>query len=202
MRAAVDILDEGGADALTFRALASRLSTGAGAIYHHVANKSDLLAAAADEVVDAALGASATDGSEPRVRGVMLRLYDAIGAHPWLGTQLAAAPWQRAVLRLFDRIGSELDELGVPENAQFDAASALVYHLLGVASQYDAGTRLPDVAVSRPAFLESAVSDLLRTGGPSRYPFITRVTQQFTAHDDRDQFGSGVEIILAGIATL
>ena len=43
------ILDDEGEAALTFRALSARLATGSGAIYWHVANKSELLAAATDE---------------------------------------------------------------------------------------------------------------------------------------------------------
>src|SRR5512142_2964988 len=49
--AAIDILDDGGEGALTVRALAARLATGSGAIYWHVADKNELLAAAADEVI-------------------------------------------------------------------------------------------------------------------------------------------------------
>ncbi|MFI5959347.1 TetR family transcriptional regulator [Cryptosporangium sp. NPDC051539] len=47
--------------AATVRAVTAHLSTGRGAIYHHVATKDDLLAAAADGVVETAL---ATVGGE------------------------------------------------------------------------------------------------------------------------------------------
>jgi len=40
------MLDVAGESGLTFRALAAELRTGAGAIYWHVANKSELLVAA------------------------------------------------------------------------------------------------------------------------------------------------------------
>src|SRR3954465_3816370 len=45
VQAAIEILDAEGESGLTFRALATRLSTGAGAIYWHVASKGELLAA-------------------------------------------------------------------------------------------------------------------------------------------------------------
>ena len=48
VRAATEILDAEGETALTFRALTRHLSTGYGAIYHHVTDKSDLLASATD----------------------------------------------------------------------------------------------------------------------------------------------------------
>ncbi len=52
VEAAIEILDAGGESALTFRALAARLTTGTGAIYWHVANKDELLEAATDDVID------------------------------------------------------------------------------------------------------------------------------------------------------
>jgi len=48
VEAAIEILDASGERALTFRALAAHLATGSGAIYWHVADKNELLAAATD----------------------------------------------------------------------------------------------------------------------------------------------------------
>ena len=137
--AAVVLLDEGGTEALSFRALEAALSTGAGALYHHVANKSELLAAAAAATMTEVLNRAGDMDPAQGIRAVTVGVFDGISARPWLGTQLVAAPWQPAVLQLFDRIGSELTALGVPEQSQFDAASALVHHVLGVASQYRRG---------------------------------------------------------------
>ena len=53
VEAAIAILDAEGEAALTFRALTANLETGAGAIYWHVSNKDELLAAAAEQVIDA-----------------------------------------------------------------------------------------------------------------------------------------------------
>lgn len=199
VHAAVEILDEGGAEALTFRALAAHLSTGAGAIYHHVSNKSALLATAASERMTSALAAVRGESPELGIRAVMLAVFDAISSRPWVGTQLATAPWQPAVLQLLERVGFELERLGVPRERQFDAASVLVHHLLGVAGQYDATFRLADVSTGRAAFLRSAVADLEQPGTRPEFPFISRIAQQIPDHDDREQFSAGVDIILAGI---
>lgn len=213
MNAAIEVLDAGGVDALTFRSLAAHLSTGAGAIYHHVADKDHLLAAAANDVMTSVLeraaptGATTTGtGARQGVRTLVLGVFDAISAHPWLGTQLTAAPWQPAVLRLFDRIGTELDALGVPEPFQFDAASLLVHHVLGVASQHDAGTRLPGAQpgrrFDRSTFLSDATSALTDEVDAAGLPFLTRVADRLRSHDDREQFRAGVEIILDGLSLL
>jgi len=200
---AIALLDEGGTEALTFRTLSAALSTGAGALYHHVANKGELLAAAAMAKLTAVL-AAAGDGGEAAggIRALTTALFDAITAHPWLGSQLVAAPWQPAVLQLFDAIGSKLTALGVPERSQFDAASALVHHILGVASQYDAGRRLAGTT-SRPVFLDFASTPLVEEGGEApAYPFLARVVRELVEHDDRAQFQAGIDIILAGIDVL
>lgn len=197
---AIEILDAGGVDSLTFRALAARLSTGAGAIYHHVSNREELLAAAAAAVMAAVL--TGADSNEPGqgIRAVLVGVFDTITAHPWVGTQLAAAPWQPAVLQLLERVGSELDGLDVPAASQFDAASVLVQYLVGVASQYDAGSRLPGMEMGRPAFLVSATSAATHGDGDD-FPFLSRIGRQIAEHDDRDQFRAGIEIILAGIGS-
>src|SRR4051794_7434739 len=52
---AVELLDATGEGGLTFRALTERLTTGPGAIYWHVANKDELLGAATEAVIAAAL---------------------------------------------------------------------------------------------------------------------------------------------------
>jgi AcrR family transcriptional regulator len=199
IRAAVAILDDGGIDALTFRALAARLSTGAGAIYHHVANKGDLVAAAAVDAVSSALTQADDDAAHGDIRAVMLSAFDAISTRRWLGTQLASAPWQPAVLLLFERVGSELDAMGIPEASQFDAASVLVHHLLGIASQVDAGNRLSGRHTGRQSFLESATAAAISLGPPVAYPFLTRISSQLAHHDDRDQFQAGVDIIVSGV---
>ena len=51
IEASIELLDSSGEGGLTFRILSERLATGPGAIYWHIANKSDLLTAACDAVV-------------------------------------------------------------------------------------------------------------------------------------------------------
>src|ERR1700734_860936 len=89
VKAATEILDAEGEDALTLRALTVRLATGYGAIYHHVADRNDLLAAATDHVIARIVTDRAAD-VEPRqaLRAMALGLFDAIVAHPWAGAQL------------------------------------------------------------------------------------------------------------------
>lgn len=202
VEAAIEILDDEGEAALTFRALSARLATGSGAIYWHVANKSELLAAATDDVI-ARVTTGATEGAAPReaIRTITLGVFDVIDAHPWVGTQLSREPWQLAVMQIFESLGEQLQALGVPESAQFDCASALLNYVLGLAGQYAAGARLLPRETDRSAFL-AGVATRWEELDSAKYPFLNQVTAQLRDHDDREQFLAGIELILAGIDTV
>ncbi|MFV0622732.1 TetR/AcrR family transcriptional regulator [Sphingomonas sp. ac-8] len=200
VEAAIAILDAEGERALTFRALATRLATGSGAIYWHVADKDALLAAAADHVVGLAMD---TVGASPdpraAIREIALALFDAFDAHPWVGAQLSLDPTQAATLRFFEGIGGRLQSLGVPEGARFDAWSACVNYIMGVAGQNAANARRHPGEADRRALL-GAVAERWGRLDPAEYPFLRAAAAQLPGHDDRDQFAAGIELILAGLA--
>jgi AcrR family transcriptional regulator len=197
--AAIEILDTGGESALTFRALASRLATGSGAIYWHVASKNELLAAATDDVITRVM-TKAASSAEPRetIRAIATGVFDAIDTHPWAGAQLSREPWQSAVLEILESVGEQLQALGVPEPEQFDCASALVNYILGLAGQYAAAARLLTPETDRSAFLMTAAAQWTQLD-PARYPFLHQMATQLPEHDDREQYLAGINLILAGI---
>ena len=87
--ASIELLDSGGEAALTFRALSDKLATGPGAIYGHIANKQDLLAAACDAIVSRTVDLGAAGAAPAQtVRMVALAMFDAMDAHPWIGAAL------------------------------------------------------------------------------------------------------------------
>jgi AcrR family transcriptional regulator len=202
VEAAIEILDTDGESALTFRALAARLATGSGAIYWHVPSKNELLTAATDDVI-ARVMTEVVSGAEPQeaIRAVALGVFDAIDAHPWVGTQLSREPWQSAVTQILEGVGGQLQALGVPERAQFNCASALVNYVLGLAGQYAAGARLLPGETDRSAFLATIAARWAQLD-PAEYPFVHQVAAQLPGHDDREQFLAGIDLILAGITAV
>ena len=206
VEAVSDLLDEGGEAALTLRALTTRLNTGYGAVYHHVANRDDMLAAATDDVLARVLtgAVGVVVDADPRkaLRALAGGLFDAIDAHPWVGAQLSRQPSRPALLEMYEAVGRLLDALGVPEHALFDAASALMNYILGVAGQNAANTRhLADSDADRSAFLGGVAAQWSELD-PAKYPYVHKAAAQLREHDDREQFLAGVDIFLAGIATL
>ncbi|SEO08940.1 transcriptional regulator, TetR family [Duganella sp. CF517] len=201
IEASIALLDAGGEGGLTFRALAERLGTGAGAIYWHVDDKGDLLTAACDALVARALGAPAP-GQAPGdvVRAVALALFDAIDAHPWVGAALTAAPGSLPVVRILERLGRQVGALGVPAHAQWASVSALLSYILGVAGQNAANARLAlPAGADRTAFLD-AVADGWLALDADEFAFTRGVAGRLREHDDRLDFLAGIDLILAGIA--
>jgi AcrR family transcriptional regulator len=202
VEAAIEILDADGENALTFRALSARLATGAGAIYHHVASKDALLMAATNGIISRVM-AGVDRGAEPRaaIRALALGMFDAIDAHPWVGTELSREPWQFASLAILEGFGEQVVALGVPARARFDCASALLNYVLGLAGQYAAGARLLAGVTDRATFL-AAVAAQWAELDPAEYPFVRQVAAQLPGHDDREQFLAGIDLILTGITSV
>jgi AcrR family transcriptional regulator len=199
--AGVELLDVDGEGGLTFRRLAELLRTGPGAIYHHVANKSELLTAATDAVLAPAMTAGADGGqAEDTVRTIALAVFDAIDAHPWVGAQLAN-PRQPAMLRIFERIGRAVQALGVPDTAGFTSASALTNYIIGTGGLNAANARIAGRGATRTDLLATVAVEWANLDR-DEFPFTRNVAAQMRDHDDRAQFLDGIDLILTGIRML
>lgn len=197
--AAIALLDDEGENGLTFRALATRLATGSGAIYWHVANKGELLVAATDALIARTLADVSAHGTpRKKLRSIASGVFEAIDAHPWVGAQLSRSPWPTATLQIFERVGRELQSLRVPEPALFTATSALLSYVLGVSSQNAANGRLFGPNVDRASIL-AAEAARWKQLDESEYPFTRSVAPQLRKHDDRAEFLAGMDLILTGI---
>src|ERR1700733_12526002 len=186
---AIELLDADGENGLTFRALATRLETGHGAIQWHVANKSELLKAA-----------TAVPDAPPReaIHAVALGVFDAMDAHPWIGGQLARPPWQSTMLQIFENIGRQVQALGAPATAQFTSTSALLHYIIGAGGQNATNSRSLAALGDRQHVLDTEAA-LWEGLDPREYAFTRTVAGQLRVHDDRAEFLAGIDLILAGV---
>jgi AcrR family transcriptional regulator len=200
IEASIALLDHSGESGLTFRALSERLVTGPGAIYGHIANKSDLLTAACDAIVARTLDSFVAGATpEANIRALALAMFDAIDAHPWVGSALIRAPGQLPMVRILERIGQQVRALGVPDEEQWATLSALLNYILGVSGQNAANAQFARAhGLDRSDFLE-AVSTAWSQLDPDEYPFARSIAGQLRAHDDRMDFLAGIDLILSGI---
>jgi AcrR family transcriptional regulator len=200
IEAAIALLDHSGEGGLTFRGLSERLATGPGAIYWHVADRNDLMTAACDAIVARTMNAPLVDASpEASIRALALGLFDAIDAHPWVGSALTRAAGQAPMLRIFERIGQQVRALGAPADAQWAVASALLNYILGVGGQNAANAQYAQAhKLDRTDFLE-ALAKAWSQLDPDEYPFARSFAAQLPRHDDRVDFLAGIDLILRGI---
>jgi len=208
---AIELLDAGGESALTVRALTERLATGSGAIYYHVGARDELLDTVTETVITAALAtgpARSAATPEDEIRVVAMALFDTITEHQWLATRLTLQvvrnPMGRVTVGIFERIGRQVGALGVPQARLFDAASTLVHFILGAVSQntrVDGETPNVDPGMRREEFLD-ATSVAWQELDPEDYPFMHAIAGQIRDHDDREQFLTGIAVILDGLTRL
>jgi AcrR family transcriptional regulator len=203
IEASIAILDSSGEDGLTFRTLSERLATGPGAIYWHIPNKSELLTAACDAIIARTMNAPLVGATpEAIIRALALGMFDAIDAHPWVGSALTRAPGQLPMVRILERMGQQVRALGVPDEEQWATVGALLNYILGVGGQNAANGQLARMrGIDRSNFLE-AVATAWSQLDPDEYPFTRSVAAQLRTHDDRMDFLAGIDLVLRGIRGL
>jgi AcrR family transcriptional regulator len=205
--AAVALLDERGERGLTFRLLAKQLNTGPGALYWHVANKDELVALAADQVLGHAFAAdpSPEEGAGAGLRALAIAVFDALDRHPWAASHVTAPATLANALRLLDRIGTLVARTALPADRHFAVSTAISYYVTGVSAQIIAPSTIApstthDATLSRDAYL-ARTAERWEELDAAEYPFLTRTTKDLRDHDDRDQFITGLDLLLDGLTT-
>ncbi|MEV6008723.1 TetR family transcriptional regulator [Streptomyces sp. NPDC051976] len=201
----VALLDESGASALTFRALAQRLGGGVASIYWYVANKEELLDRATDHVIGGVLAdiEKLPSGDDPidDLRAMAVTLFDAIVDRPWLGAYfMRNTDAQTNSMRLYEKLGRQTLRLDLTARQRFHAVSAVVGVVVG--SAVDMGQEPPQEvlkgAVSRDEYL-GRFARAWRELDPDDYPFVHEIVDEFDGHEDVDQFRSALDLTLAGL---
>jgi AcrR family transcriptional regulator len=201
---AVEILDAGGPDALTFRRLAADLDVGVATLYWHVDNKEVLLQLALDRAVgeiSAGFDANPRRSWERRLRDGLVELRGVLQRHPWAaGLAMASVERGPNLLRHWDRGAMLLFEAGFDEREVFDGLSALFTYVIGVGMQdalwhsygaEDDGEVRRETLAQATAFFESLDPDV--------YPSFRRVIPVLAVHDEDEQFLAAVDLIISGL---
>jgi AcrR family transcriptional regulator len=202
---AVALLDEAGEPALTFRALAARLGGGVASIYWYVASKDELLDRATDHVLAGVLTDTEqfTSAEDPidDLRAIGVTLFEAIADRPWLGAYfMRDTALQPNGLLLYERLGQQVLRLGLTPRQTFHAVSAVLGFVVGIAA--DLGQEPPqevlDGTTSREEYLARYAAQW-RELDPEVFPFVHHIVDEFTGHDDTEQFRAGFDLLLAGL---
>jgi uncharacterized protein YndB with AHSA1/START domain len=195
LRTAVDFADAGGIGSLSMRRLAKELGVEAMSLYHHVANKSDLLDAIVDLVVAEIWVPSPGDEWRSAMRRRAGSARDVFTRHPW-----ALGLIEASTVPSLDRLRYSESILACLRAAGF--STALSAHAFSTLDSYIYGFVLQErsLAFESPDGMVEAGEELLRNLPEDEFPSLRETIMEFTRTGAgfADEFEFGLELILDG----
>jgi AcrR family transcriptional regulator len=132
LRAAIDVADRGGIDALTMRNLARKLGVEAMTLYYYVAKKDDILSGIVDLVVSEIEVPSDEDHWKVALRTSAVSAHNVLLRHPWAcGLMMSPARIRSARMRYMESLLARLRNAGFSAETTLYAYHALDSHILG-----------------------------------------------------------------------
>ena len=197
VQTAIELADQGGLGSLSMRKLGQELGVEAMALYHHFANKEDLIDAMIDNVFSEVELPSVGPDWATAMRRRAISLRDALGRHSWaIGLMESRRHPGPAGLRHHDAV------IGSLRSAGFDLPMAA--HAYSVLDSYIYGFALTKMNLPFETSGEVAeVADtMLAPFAPTDYPnlveFITEHAMQ-PGYSYEDEFADGLDIVLNGL---
>jgi AcrR family transcriptional regulator len=197
LAAAVALADRGGIESLSMRKLAQELGVEAMSLYHHVANKDDIL----DGLVDVVFGEidlpTGEDGWKAAMRRRAISAREALRRHPWATGLMESRPTPGAAnLRHHDAV------LGVLRGAGFSVE--LAAHAYSLLDSYIYGFALEEASLPFHTPEEAAqVAQAIMAEFPAaEYPHLTEIAVDHVlqpGYDYGNEYLFGLDLILDGL---
>lgn len=198
LRAAVALADRGGVGALSMRKLAQELGVEAMSLYHHVANKDDIL----DGIVDVVFGEielpTGEAGWEAAMRRRSVSAREALRRHPWAtGLMESRRTPGPANIRHHDAV------LGVLRNAGFPVE--LAAHAYSLLDSYIYGFALQEASLPfhTPEETAEVAQEIMAAFPADDYPHLAEIATEHAlqpGYDYGNEFLYGLDLILDGLA--
>lgn len=189
--AAVQVLDADGAKGLTMRSLGAALGVEAMALYNHVENKDDLLAAATDrlyaEVIDE-FGEPSDETFGDGTRRLAVAFRDVVDRHPGAGQLLVDRPsngeasiaFLQLAYRVFGQVTPDPDAAALA----FSAAASMVTGLL----------RHEELVLNELTELPVPPGEL-----PEGLAEVVQMRSACLSHSSEQRFEFALEVLIAGL---
>jgi AcrR family transcriptional regulator len=201
--AALEVLDEGGVEGMSMRAVADRLGTGAASLYAHVSGKDELLALVLDKVVaEIPLPVAGEAPWQEQIKDVIRHMRRAMAAHRDLAYgALGNIPTGPNALRLINATLGVMRGAGLPD--QVIAYAADILPLYATATAYEeslyAAKDMPDDGAEYIAELRRYFGSL----PADRFPHIVALAVPLTTTAEEDgRFEFGLDALVRGIASM
>ncbi|GAA0499099.1 TetR family transcriptional regulator [Paractinoplanes deccanensis] len=185
VRAAVEVLDEGGLEALSTRAVADRLGVRMNTVLWHVKTKARMVELMADAITGEVSLDRLPDEPADRVREIGRRLRGALLAHRD-GAALVTGtyPAEPHTLRLAETLVGACSAAGLPDRDAAWTAWTLIYFVLGLTQEQQAA---PSPDEHRLTAAVDAVT----------YPALHRVLPHLDAEAFTERFEFGLDTVLS-----
>jgi AcrR family transcriptional regulator len=196
LRAALALADRDGVRSLSMRRLAEELRVEAMSLYHHVANKDEILDGIVD-VVFSEIDIPAQTDWKAAMRQRAISAREALQRHPWAtGLMESRSTPGPATLRHHDAV------LGILRNAGFSIEMAA--HAYSVLDSYIYGFALQEASLPFDTAEETAeVAQMILKQLPAdEYPYLAELTIEHVlqpGYDYGDEFEFGLDLILDGL---
>ncbi|GAA3167943.1 TetR/AcrR family transcriptional regulator C-terminal domain-containing protein [Planomonospora alba] len=184
VRAALELLDAEGLDALSMRRLGARLGAGATSLYWHVAHKDEVLELVMDEVYgEVPLPDPETVGWQDAAVRFAYGLREALFKHPWaiplISTRPSIGP---NAMRLSTRMAAVFEQAGFTGMSLDYASSALLSYVLGAIAPEIAWRTTIDRSGLSSEELAAAMHQTVRQAARD-HPELLERYERYTGHD-------------------
>lgn len=200
MRAAIELADARGIEALSMRRLAQELGVEAMSLYHHVANKGDILEAIVDMVVGEIELPSADAAWKSAIHATAVSAHEILVRHPWAANLvLSGSGLSMARLRYMESILGSLRRAGFSPEMTDHAYHALDSHIMGF-TLWQVGMNL-----GTEDDLKAMAGEFLAHLSVEEFPYLAEHIGQHlapTRPDDVGEFEFGLGLILDGLERL
>jgi AcrR family transcriptional regulator len=198
LSSALAVADAQGLSGLTIRSLAGDLGVKPMSVYHHVANKEEIL----DGIVDAVFGEMEVPSDQGEWRTEMTRrarsARAALRRHPWaIGLMESRTNPGPATLRHHDA------SIGMLRAGGFSVV--LTAHALALVDSYVYGFALQEAGLpfEGPDTAADVAGTMVEQFATGQYPHLVELAEQHVmrpGYDFGDEFEFGLELILDGLA--
>jgi AcrR family transcriptional regulator len=197
---AVAIADREGIDALSMQRLADHLGVVPMAIYKHVANKGELLAAMVDHVLGEATDPDDDDDWEADLRNRALSMRDVLLRHPWaIGLMESSTPGPENLRHHNATMGCLRDKAGLSVPMAVHAYGLLNAFIYGFS--YQEKTLMADHSVEGGDGYSLVDRETL---DDSAHPYLREAHAEVSkkGYDFNDEFAFAIDVILEAIDRL
>ncbi len=204
VRAAIELADAEGIEAVSMRRIAAKLGAGTMSLYWHISSKQDLF----DLMLDAALGeielpAHRSGDWRPDLRVVTMQRRTVLLRHPWLTALLENRPplgpnglrYGEFSLAAVDGLGLDFSTM---KRVLDTVDSYVVGHVLNTAAEEEARRRN---GMSEEEWQRATSPYLRQVFATGQYPIFARLIDEEEEPPDKEaNFAFGLECVLDGIA--